>query len=143
LRLRRNWESALLKRFSGKRERPLEVKPDIRFPFGDYRMTNSSAPGFKLQVAAEGSDEIQVKVTAGSLLLWSPPDYHVYNQGQELTIASGDTLYWSPVSESDKRTSECRIILTAFQNSRQAGRAVVEISADESFVYTGKLTETD
>lgn len=106
-------------------------------------MTNSSAPGFKLQVAAEGSDEIQVKVTAGSLLLWSPPDYHVYNQGQELTIASGDTLYWSPVSESDKRTSECRIILTAFQNSRQAGRAVVEISADESFVYTGKLTETD
>ncbi|WP_379138425.1 hypothetical protein [Paenibacillus sp. sgz500958] len=120
---------------------PFELQPDVTFLFGDYRLTNSRAPGFGLRADAEGSDEIKIRVSEGSLLQWAPPDYRVNNIGTEMTLKSGDTFYWSPSSGVDMGdiAAKARVTLTAYTKGRETGRAILEISADESGVYNGRL----
>lgn len=131
---------------------PLEVKIEVNFPIKEYRGTDSRVPGFPLHITAEGADEIRVSVREGSLLLWNPPDYSVNNKGQEIEIKSGDQIYWSPLqirwsAESDNNKDDypdgSRITLIAYHNNKQAGTAIVEINADDSGVYTGKLIEQE
>lgn len=119
---------------------PIVVKPDVMFPIGDYRMTNSRAPGFPMLITAAESDGIQVRVTEGSLLLWNPPDYHVYDKGQKLAIETGDTIYWSPLMDMAEIS---RITLIAYKNNQEVGTATIEVSSDDAGVYTGKLLESE
>ncbi|ASA21160.1 hypothetical protein [Paenibacillus donghaensis] len=119
-----------------------QVEPNVEFPFGDYRVTNSRAPGHALIISAEGAEEIKIQASTGGLLLWNPPDYKVYNQGQELTIKPGEPIYWSPLSGQDGSYGEtARLTLTANDDGQAVGSAYIEISMDQMGVYQGRLVE--
>lgn len=126
----------------------IEVIPDVQFPLKEYRMTDSSVPGFPLLITAEGADEIHVSVKEGNLLLWNPPDNQVNNKGQELEIESGDQIYWSPLqvqwiastdNDKDDNAEGSNITIVAYHNNKRVGTTIVEINVDEAGVYTGKL----
>lgn len=120
---------------------PQEVKPEITFPIGDFRLTNSRAPGFPIMIKAEGADEIRLKTSEGSFLKWTPPDYHVYQMGSEISIEPGNPIYWSPTTEEDLRqvAAESRLDLIAYRNNSEIGRGVIEIVQDESGSYSGEM----
>lgn len=129
-----------------------KVKLEVEFPIKEYRMTDSRVPGLPMLITAKGANEIRVSIEEGSLLLWNPPDYSVNNKGQELEIKSGDQIYWSPLelrwSENSNSNKEdfpdkSQITLIAYHNNKQVGSAIVEINADESYVYTGQWIEQE
>lgn len=115
---------------------PQEVQPEVYFPIGDYRVTNSRSPGFPIQITADGADEIRLQTTEGNFLRWTPPDYVVHELGKQAAIASGDMIYWSPLYSSEQ---ESELTLTAYSNEAEIGRAVILIQADKSGIYTGIL----
>lgn len=115
---------------------PQEVHPEVNFPIGDYRMTNSRSPGFPIEITADGADEIRLQTTEGNFLRWTPPDYVVHELGKQAAIASGDMIYWSPLYSSEQ---ESELTLTAYSNEAEIGRAVILIQADKSGIYTGIL----
>ncbi|WP_438493956.1 hypothetical protein [Paenibacillus sp. IHBB 3054] len=115
---------------------PQQVQPEIKFPIGDYRVTNSRSPGFPIQITADGADEIRLQTTEGSFLRWTPPDYVVHELGTATAIASGDTIYWSPLPSKNR---ESELTLTAYSNQTEIGRALIRIQSDESGTYSGKL----
>ncbi|MDF2671281.1 MAG: hypothetical protein K0R67_3587 [Paenibacillus sp.] len=122
---------------------PVEVKPNVTFPLGQYSPLMSSVPGFPIRIVVEEADLIQLRVTDGNLLSWTPPNFQVRNKGRETDIRSGDTIYWSPLTGSSDSpiATNCTIEIKAFKNNKEMGTRIIEIRSDTKYLYTGKLVE--
>lgn len=121
---------------------PVEVKPDISFPLGHYGLTMSSVPGFPLKIAADQADSITLKATDGAFLLWTPPASRVIDKGRQLDIRPGDTVYWSPLSDTnDKPATESRLEIEAYRNHAKLGSRTVIVRSDDHYAYSGQLVE--
>ncbi|WP_058300941.1 hypothetical protein [Gorillibacterium timonense] len=123
---------------------PVTVQPEASFPIGQYSTAMSSAPGFPIQVTADEADAIHIASTDGHLLLWSAPSYKVRDQGHEVEIKPGETVYWSPLpSELEKNhdlAEPIQLTLTAYKDGSKVGTAFIDIES-QGYVYTGKLVE--
>lgn len=119
---------------------PIEVKPNIEFPLGEYQVTMSSVPGFPLKIECKDADTIKLKVSDGQLLSWKAPDGKVINLGQEIILKSGDTIYWTPLkTQSNSIVKECNLVIKAYKNNTEIGRGIINIKADKNYTYTGKV----
>jgi len=120
-----------------------KLTPAVDFLLGKYQVTMSSVPGFPLKVLCAAADTIQLTVTDGEFLLWSTSDWKVRNQGKELQIESGETVYWTPLQESNTETiaRNCTISLKAFKNNQELGSTSIKIESDDHFTYTGRLSK--
>ncbi|MGM0884858.1 MAG: hypothetical protein ACQEXQ_27935 [Bacillota bacterium] len=121
---------------------PVEIKPNVGFPLGKYQMTMSSVPGFPINIVSGEADVISLRATDGSFLLWTPPASKVVNKGTQLEIKSGDTVYWSPLSDGvNKTVAKSAIEVIAYQNDKELGRRTIEINRKDDYSYSGILVE--
>lgn len=121
---------------------PVEIKPNVGFPLGKYQMTMSSVPGFPINIVSGEAEVIKLSATDGSLLLWTPSSSKVVNKGNQLEINSGDTVYWSPLSDGDNKTvAKSAIEVIAYQNDKEIGRRTIEINRKDDYYYFGNLVE--
>lgn len=122
---------------------PLVVKPDIDFPLGQYSMIMSSVPGFPITIACKDTEIIIVRSSEGQLLLWNPADSKVKHLGKQVTVRSGDTIYWSPLVEGNHSptvATQSVLQITAYKDHTKLGNSTIEIKSDEHHKYKGKLT---
>lgn len=123
---------------------PEPAQPDREASYGSYRVTDSKAPGYTLIVNAEDADEIRLSASTGSFIRWNAPDYKVNKAGKEITIAPGETIYWTPLTgESPERITESELTMSAYRHNSVFSEARFMIRSDESGVYTGKWAEGD
>jgi hypothetical protein len=124
---------------------PQQVKPEIAFPIGNYRVTNSRAPGFPIMITAEGADEIKLITTQGSFLRWNPPDYKVYPLGSEADLEPGETIYWTAMLEDNLQSaaSESELTLLAYRNHTIISKSLILIREDNQGVFTGEWVEAE
>lgn len=124
---------------------PQQVKPEIAFPIGNYRVTNSRAPGFPILITAEGADEIKLMTTQGSFLRWNPPDYKVYPLGTEADLEPGEIIYWSPMLEDKLQSaaSQSELTLIAYHNHNVISKSLILIREDNQGVFTGEWIEAE
>lgn len=122
---------------------PVEVKPDVEFTLGKYQLTMSSVPGFPVKIVCDEADTIKLTATDGDLLLWAPPEYKILNKGKVLEIKSGDTVYWSPMSEasSNVAATNCTLVIEAYKDNEKLGSNTIKLSSDDGYTYTGILSE--
>lgn len=121
---------------------PIEVKPNVDFPFGKYSLAINCVPGFPMKIECNDADTFKLTATDGSFILWEPSDGQIKDIGKELEIKSGDTVYWRPINpNSDDLADDCTILIKAYKNSKELGRTTIKIETDENFFYTGKLQE--
>ncbi|HZW49399.1 MAG TPA: hypothetical protein VFF80_04615 [Bacillota bacterium] len=120
-----------------------KLNPAVDFLLGKYQVTMSSVPGFPLKVLCVAADAIKLTVTDGEFLLWSSSDWKVRNQGKELQIESGETVYWTPLqgSNTDTLARNCTISLKAYKNNQELGSTTIKIESDDRFTYTGRLSK--
>lgn len=120
---------------------PLEVKPNVDFPLGQYSMFMSSVPGFPVTIASKDADKIELRTSEGQLLLWSSTDSVVIPLGKKATIKSGDTIYWSPLVEGDpiQMVGESILKVTAYKNLKQLGSSTIKIKSEDQNMFKGKL----
>ncbi|GKU76558.1 hypothetical protein [Paenibacillus sp. L3-i20] len=121
----------------------LQVNPDIEFPLGQYSMIMSNAPGFPITIAAEGADLIELQASDGQLLNWNHSDSKIIVLGKEVTVKSGDTIYWSPLAEgsaSQAAAIKSELEITAYKNKTKLGNSRIEITSDDNGMYSGKLS---
>lgn len=117
-----------------------EVRPNVTFPLGTYSMMMSSVPGFPINIVSTEADSIVLQVTDGNLLSWTPPAPQVITLGQEATIQSGGTIYWTPATDNlhgISTTSTIKII--AYQDHSEIGRSTIHIQSDGMYQYSGIL----
>lgn len=117
---------------------PLVVKPDVVFPLGQYLMTMSSVPGFPITIDAKDADQIRLRISEGELLLWSSSNSKVRSQGNETTVKSGDTIYWSP-SANGKVAAESMLEITAYKDMEKLGSSFIEIKSEDQATYKGRV----
>ncbi|MOA64525.1 hypothetical protein D3C78_1906030 [compost metagenome] len=63
------------------------------------------------------------------------------NKGKEITIQSGQTIYWSPLTgnQNVSAAATSKLEVKAFKNKKELGSQTIDISSDDSGAYTGKL----
>lgn len=121
---------------------PIEVKPNVEFPFGKYSIAINCVPGFPIKIACNDVDTFKLTATDGSFILWEPSDGQIKDIGKELEIKSGDTVYWRPINpDSDDLAADCTILIKAYKSSKELGRTTIKIESGENFIYTGRLAE--
>jgi len=121
----------------------IQVKPNVEFTLGKYELTMSNVPGFPVRIVCDKANTIKLTVTDGELLLWTPPDYEVYNKEKVLEIKSGDTIYWSPMSEANSNTiaTDCILEIEAYKDNEKLGSNRMEIKSDNNYTYTAILLD--
>ncbi|WNS45625.1 hypothetical protein [Paenibacillus sp. MMS20-IR301] len=119
-----------------------KVQPNVTFVYDSYRVTDSKSPGFPLIIAAEGADEISLSADSGGFVGWNPPDYTVRGLGTEVTVAPGDTIYWTPLTEASapQFSSGCELTVSVYRSRSVISEARIMIRSDENGVYTGTWT---
>lgn len=122
---------------------PLVVQPDVEFPLGRYSVFMSSVPGFPINIVADGADTIDLQASEGELLMWNPADSKVIPQGQHATVKSGDTIYWSPLTDNSSPSAAAESILeiSAYRDTRQLGSTMFQIQSQDHITYTGLMLE--
>lgn len=118
---------------------PLIVKPDVDFPLGQYSVFMSIVPGFPITIVSEATDHIELRTSEGQLLLWI--NSMVLPQGKEVTMKSGDTIYWTPLVEGiqNQAVAENVLEVIAYKNKNIIGSSKIEIKLDDHNMYKGKL----
>jgi hypothetical protein len=121
---------------------PLNVKPDVDFPLGQYSGLMSSVPGFPITISSKDADEIRLQTSEGELLRWTPSASKVIKEGKEATVKSGDTIYWSPLVEGSQSQAAVgsNLEITAYRNNKKLGSSTIEITTEDHIWYKGKLT---
>jgi hypothetical protein len=118
----------------------VEVKPNVEFTLGKYELTMSSAPGFPVKIICDKAEIIKLSVTDGGFILWKPEDSKINYMGKNLDVKSGETVYWSPMSEgSTKIASSCTFTMEAYKDNNKLGTNTINIESNNNFAYTGKL----
>ncbi|NMO95038.1 hypothetical protein [Paenibacillus lemnae] len=121
---------------------PIEVKPNVDFPLGQYSPTMSSVPGLPLTITAEDADQIELTASGGKFVLWNTTDYKVREQGRTVSVSSGDKVYWSPpLSRHEKQHVLYTINVDVYLNKEKVGTRIIEITKkdDNKLMYTGRL----
>jgi hypothetical protein len=120
---------------------PLEVKPNVDFPLGQYSILMSSVPGFPIKITSQDADKIELRTSEGQVLLWNPSDSIVIPMGKKVTFNSGDTIYWSPLGEGDpiQVAGESILEVTAYKDLKQLGSSTIKINSEDDNMYKGKL----
>ncbi|WP_419871554.1 hypothetical protein [Candidatus Pristimantibacillus sp. PTI5] len=122
---------------------PVVMKPNVLLPLGTYSPLMSSVPGFPIRIDAEDADRIEVIVTEGVLLTWSPSSPKVVHKGKSMQTATGNTLYWSPIDENNEIpfAKKSLVSVIAYKNKQELSRRVIEIQSTDSLNYSGLLKE--
>lgn len=120
---------------------PIEVKPNVEFPFGKYCLAINCVPGFPIKIECNDADTFKLKATDGSFILWEHGQ--IEDIGKELEIKSGDIVYWRPIKGSnfDDLAADCTILIKAYKTNKELGKNTIKIESDENFFYTGRLLE--
>lgn len=120
----------------------VNIKPNVEFSLGGYTPEMNSVPGFPLKIVCKDADTIKLTSTDGEFLLWPYPSREIQHKGKDFNIKSGDTLYWSPIINSNTAiTNNCTISIKAYKDNKVIGTNSIKIQLDSNNFYVGKLIE--
>ena len=139
------WREKLSTATSPAEVAPQQVHPEISFPFESYSMTDNRAPGFPLVINVSGAEEIRLSSTSGGFVGWNPPDYTVNPLGKEISLATGETAYWTPLIEdqTQEAITGSELSMSAYRGGKLISQALIQIQSDASGIFTGKWAEGD
>lgn len=118
------------------------MEPNVKILLARYSPLMSSVPGlpftFNITDKSIEIDSITVSVNSGNLLLWDAQedDGAVQDCGAEYICNIGETLYWSPLDETENSiVSNATIIVTAIKDDKEIGHQTINIIFDGNNYY--------
>ncbi len=127
----------------------LLLTPDIKIPLAKYTPLMSSVPGLPFTVDLAGDDNINIEainISAdyGELNKWNRETGVVSSQGQSATIDTGETIYWSPITDEDFADIKNAVItVEAVADGKVAGRQKLYITQKETGYYYATAGELE
>lgn len=88
------------------------LQPTVEIGIEEYTPIMSSVPGYPFVCKGENIASVVFSVDNGGLLLWGPDDFRVKPQGKEVTVESGISVYWSPLTNTQDLPTTATITVT-------------------------------
>jgi hypothetical protein len=118
--------------------------PAVKVLLAKYSLLMSSVRGlpFTVDTVASGDAEaIRVSVDWGTLNEWDREKGVVTSEGESVTLAAGETIYWSPFP--DQEAAAATITVEAVRAGVVVGTQRIAIAVDPQGYYTATVGELE